>query len=74
MSDHDTEPAAPVPEADSVTSGGLADIYNAMAVVVENDVPTTFTDDRLFEATTRLADALTTKLVAARHIRGTRSG
>lgn len=64
MSDHGDGPGA--------TAAELAGIYDAMTTVVESDEPTTFTDDVLFAAATRLVRALTTKLAAAEHIRGGR--
>lgn len=61
--------------SDSVTGptpGDLAGIYDAMAVDAEGDEATTFTNDHLFEAATRLVNALAAKLAAAEHIRGSR--
>ena len=48
--------------------------YDALAEDIENDEPTSFTADDVFEATVRLADAATSKVVAARHIRDASGG
>lgn len=54
------------------TSAERAAFYGEIAVEAEASPPTTFTDDAVFAATTRLVDVLTARLLAAAHIREAR--
>jgi hypothetical protein len=50
----------------------LARLYRKLADHAASDEATTYTDDGLFAATTRLSEALAANVGAASHIRGAR--
>jgi hypothetical protein len=53
-------------------SAERAAIYVEVAVEAESSPATTFTDDAVYAATTRLVEVLTARLLAAAHIREAR--
>ena len=54
------------------TSADRAEFYGEITTEAKAQPGTTFTDDAVFDATTRLVEVLTAQLLAASHIRATR--
>ena len=57
-----------------LTLGELARLYRRLADHIASDEATSFTDDGLFVATSKLSEAAAAKVLAASYIRGTRKG